>query len=204
MPFDIPLSDLIGLGYTDQAKQEKSLLEKGYKKDAELSNAKRQVFYNPTTEKLVENINGTQDWSDVLTDLNLGIGRLEQTDRYKDEKNTIEKAKKRYHPKQVAITGSSLGGALAHRISDKNDKVVTLNMPTMPFESVKGNTDHYRVPGDIISLFNVNATHTKTIPKTVDAPWWYTLPKKGNLLTYALEALGSHSSDNLWDSGIII
>lgn len=204
MGFDVPLTDLIGLGYTDQKKQESNLLERGYKKDAELSNAKRQVFYNPTNEKLVENIVGSVDLSDVLTDWNLGIGRLEQTDRYKDEKNSIEKAKKKYHPKEVAITGSSLGGALAHRISDKNDKVVTLNMPTMPFESVKANTTHYRVPGDVVSLWNTNATHTKTIPKTVEKPWWYTPPKQGNLITWGLEALGSHSSVNLKDSGIII
>jgi Lipase (class 3) len=204
MGFDIPLQDLIGLGYTDQDKQQNSLLERGFVKDAELSNAKRQVFYNPKTQQLVENINGTQDWSDVLTDWNLAIGNLENTDRYKDEKNSIEKAKKKYKPKEVAITGSSLGGALATHISEKSDKVSTLNMPTLPFESVKANTTHYRVPGDLVSIANANATHTKTIPKTVKSPWWYVPQSKGNLITFGLEALGSHSSANLKDSGIII
>ena len=195
----VSLGRLIDNGYSNRQQQEKDLNSKGYKKDHALSNQKTQIFHNPESGHLIKNINGTRTLADIATDAAVGLGLGHNTQRYKEEKNNLEKAKKKYNPKSTTIAGSSLGGYLASAISDKNDKVVTLNRPSIPFTPIPKNETHYRVKGDVISLNGANAKHTKTLPAMLSGKWY-----PNAALSLASQALASHKSANLLNQKIYV
>jgi tetratricopeptide (TPR) repeat protein len=99
----------------------------GYKLDKELSNHNQQVYYNPEHKKLVVSVAGTHNLRDWGTDFYLGIGKLKDTNRYKEAKSIYDKAKNKYNPLQSSAIGHSLGGTIANYITSGKDKSVGLD-----------------------------------------------------------------------------
>jgi len=123
----VNLYDSLKSSYGDK-KARQQLSNAGYKYDSMLSNHNQQVWYNPNDKKLLYNIAGTHNIKDVGTDLYLGLGRLKDTNRYKEAKQTLENAKLKYgNDITTNISGHSLGGAIAQYVGNKNDKVYTLD-----------------------------------------------------------------------------
>jgi glutaredoxin len=163
------LYDLLKAGYSNDKTKQKDLAEKnGYNLDTELSNKKHQFYINDD-KHLIHTINGTQnrdlgqaiqDWN---TNLQIALGRGEKTKRFKEEKNALEKAKKKHNPTETTIVGHSQSAFHATRIGDKDDKVVTYNGAfTTPV--VKSNNKNIRTFFDPVSLMSLGTKNTKTIP----------------------------------------
>ena len=57
---------------------------------------------------------GTHNLRDWGTDIYLGLGKLKDTNRYKEAKSVYDKAKSKYNPLQCSAIGHSLGGTIAN------------------------------------------------------------------------------------------
>jgi hypothetical protein len=157
------LYDLLRVGYSnDKKKQQDWATQNGYTFDNELSNKKHQ-FYNNNDGHLIHSINGTQNIQDWGTNLMIGLGMGEKTKRFKEERNALEKAKKKHNPKTTTIVSHSQGSFHATRIGDKDDKIITYNGAfTSP--KVKKNNQNYRTFTDPVSILSLGTKNTKTIP----------------------------------------
>jgi hypothetical protein len=67
----------------------------GYDLDKSLSNDNQQVWYNPKKNKLLYTIAGTHNVQDVGTDIYLGLGKLKDTNRYKEADKTLKTAQEK-------------------------------------------------------------------------------------------------------------
>ena len=159
---------MLKVGYSNDAKKQRDTLGKhGYKRDEELSNDKRQVYYNPEKKHLLANVNGTQnniqhflqDWG---TNAAIALGQGEKTDRFKEENNNLEKAKKKYNPEKTTLTGHSQGGFHASHIAGKTDEIVTYNK-AHDYGSISNKEHHYRVQGDPVSIFASGTKHSTNV-----------------------------------------
>jgi len=66
-------------------KEGKAILgKKGYIYDDKLSNHNESVYYNPTEKKLLYNVAGTHNLRDWGTNAYLAVGKLKDTNRYKE------------------------------------------------------------------------------------------------------------------------
>ena len=192
-PKDLTLHKALKIGYLrNQKKQKKRLKKFGYRFDPELSNERQNVVaFNPTSNKLLLIGNGTdpRQEKDLQTDLLLGIGGLKETERYREEKNALLKAKRKYKEADVVIVGHSLYGGIANSIASPNDSVVTLD-PALTNPKPRRNVTNYRTKGDIVSAFASNTT---------------TLPNPNQLsLNPIRNILNAHNVDNIRNQPIFI
>ena len=160
-------------------------LGKGYILDDELSNDNQQVYVNrKKNNKLLVSVTGTHNLSDIGTDVYLGLGKLKDTNRYKEADSTLEKAKKKYNKSKATIVGHSLGASIGSYIKKGNDRFIgldagyTIGQPTREGEN-------YRSKNDIVSLLGSGATNMKTLDKNTNI-------------------LNAHDVDNVKDSKIFI
>lgn len=207
------LHSVLKVSYADKEKQKKELSKYGYLYDSMLSNTDNAVFYNPKDKRLLQTVAGTHRIGDIGTDLYLAVGKLKDTDRYKDSHRILREAKQKYGVDSATVAGSSLGGAIAGYISSKNDKVYTLNKGATIGQKVRGNEEAYRTAGDVISLANANSTHMKTLDnpdgnimdniKRSAIVGGVSNPLVG--IAYGIRgALQAHSTDSIRNSGIKI
>jgi len=188
----ISLYEPIKAGYQDKKKQ-KALISKGYVRDNALSNDNEQVYYNPSNKKLLVNITGTHNISDIGTDLYLAAGKLKDTDRYKEGKKVLEKAKRKYGVNKATITGHSLGGQIANYVASSEDKVTTLDPGYTIGQKARKNVKNYRTKGDWVSLFSPYG-NTTTLKN----------PNKPSRLGIVYDGLQAHNVDNIKNDPIII
>lgn len=162
-------------------------LGKGYILDDELSNDNQQVYVNrKKNNKLLVSVTGTRlnKLSDIGTDVYLGLGKLKDTNRYKEADATLEKAKKKYNKSKATIVGHSLGATIGSYIKKGNDRFIgldagyTIGQPTREGE-------HYRSKNDIVSLLGSGANNMKTLDKNTNI-------------------LNAHDVDNVRESKIFI
>ena len=207
------LHEILKTSYANKDKQKKALSKHGYKFDSILSNHNQQIYYNPNDKKILNLVAGTHNLSDVGTDAYLAVGKLKDTNRYKEADRILKEAKKKYQPSKTIVAGQSLGGAIAGYISSGNDEVYTLNKGATIGQKVRANEHAYRTSGDLISLANANSKHMKTlenenggivdnIKKSV-AVGGATHPFVG--VAYGIRnALNAHSTESIRNSGIKI
>jgi tetratricopeptide (TPR) repeat protein len=167
----------------------------GYKLDKELSSKNQQVYYNPEHKKLVVSVKGTdmmspRDWG---TDFYLGIGKLKDTNRYKEAKSIYDKAKAKYNPMQSTAVGHSLGSSISNYITSGNDKSVGLDGGYTIGQTSRNNSKQYRSSGDVVSALGANASNMTTL-------------KSPNIRTGVglVDALRSHNVSNIAGQGILI
>jgi hypothetical protein len=191
----VSLYNALKSSYGDK-KAKNNLEKEGYQMDSSLSNHNQQVWYNPNDKKVMVNVAGTHNLKDWGTDLYLGLGLLKSTNRYKQAKSTLEKAKTKYQPAQTVVTGHSLGSSIGSYIADKNDMFYgldggyTIGQKT---RSRDGNHKSYRTSGDVVSLLGAGAKHMTTL----DNP-----NKTTGILP--LDALKAHDIENIKNTNLYI
>ena len=190
----VTLYDTLSSGYTrDKNKQIDEMKKYGYYRDDALSKSNEQVYYNPQTKDLLVNVNGTNpyDIKDIKTDFYLGIGKLKDTDRYKEAKSTIDDAKKKYGT-NATLTGHSLGGGIVNLAGSKNDKIITLDAGYTFGQTARKNVKNYRTEGDIVSVLSP-WSNTQTLKNDNK--------KLGNPL---LDGLIAHNVSNIKNQQIVV
>lgn len=189
----VNLYDALKSSYGDK-KARQQLTNAGYQYDSMLSNRNQQVWYNPNDRKLLYNIAGTHNIKDWGTDAYLAVGKLKDTNRYKEAKQTLENAKLKYGKDITTnITGHSLGGAIAQYIGNKNDKVYTLDKGATIGQRTRSNENAYRTSGDAVSVLSTGATRMKTLENRNRATGF--LP---------FDTLKAHNVENIRKEGIQI
>ena len=156
---NLSLHDVLKNSYA----KNKSKSMKGYNLDEKLSNHNQQVYYNPTNKKLLYSIAGTHNLRDVGTDFYLGIGKLKNTNRYKEADKTLKEAKRKYGVSSASITGHSLGGSIAGYVANSNDNVFTLDKGATLGQPIRRGEYAYRSNGDAVSLLNANDPNMKNL-----------------------------------------
>ena len=189
----VNLYDALKSSYGDK-KARQQLTNAGYQYDSMLSNRNQQVWYNPNDRKLLYNIAGTHNIKDVGTDVYLAVGKLKDTNRYKEAKQTLENAKLKYGKDITTnIAAHSLGGAIGQYIAGKNDKVYTLDKGSTIGQKTRSNENAYRTSGDIVSLLASGAKRMKTLENRNRATGF--LP---------FDTLKAHNVENIRKEGIQI
>ena len=105
-------------------------LGKGYILDDELSNDNQQVYVNrKKNNKLLVSVTGTRPTKlqDIGTDIYLALGKLKDTNRYKEAESILEKSKKKYNKSKATIIGHSLGSTIGSYIKKPEDKFIGLD-----------------------------------------------------------------------------
>jgi len=162
----ISLKTAIKSAYGDKKSKQK-IIKEGFVKDKKLSSGNQKIFFNPSTNSLLFNIAGSHNIADfAYTDPLLAVGKLKCTNRYKDAKKTLEKAKDIYNPTTTTVTGHSLGGSIGSGIASKGDRFVGFNAGYtigQPTRSKHGMHQQYRTEGDLVSVLGANARKIKTL-----------------------------------------
>lgn len=150
--------------YKDEAKN--YLVDDGYTMDDKLSGAESKVYYNPNKKDLLITYRGSKnfmnDWLD--TDLQIPLGNLKNSKRYKKSYDVYQQAKTKYKNDNPIIIGDSLGGSLASAVggNDKRNRIYTFNKGAGLIgndTNNKSNEHAYRQKGDIVSTFSLFNKH---------------------------------------------
>ena len=181
----LSLYDTLKNSYSKDPKQNMN----GY----QLSNHNQQVYYNPQHKKLVVSVAGTHNLRDWGSDLYLGLGKLKDTNRYKEAKSVYDKAKAKYNPMQATAVGHSLGNSIANYITSGNDKSVGLDGGFTIGQKERSNATNYRTSGDVVSALGANQRNMNTL-------------RSPNIRTGIglIDALRSHNVDNIKNQGILV
>jgi hypothetical protein len=187
--------DVLNNSYASRDKQKGAFKNQGYVFDSDLSDINQQVYYNPRDKKLLYSVKGTNPFSlkDLGTDAYLAMGKLKDTNRYKEAEKKLQLAKTRYSPKDVVVAGHSLGGSIRQYIAGKNDKVYTLNKGATIGQKTRSNENAFRTKGDAVSLLNANSTRMQTL-------------KNPNIITKIrpVDALLAHNVSNIKKNNIFV
>ena len=189
---NIDLYKPLKAGYSSRKVQKNSLKNDGYVFDGRLSNDNQQVYYRSTDKKLLINITGTHNLSDVGTDVYLGLGKLKDTNRFKEAGSINERAKKKYGVNSN-ITGHSLGGSIAQYIAGKDDQVYSLDKGATFGTTTRSNEKSYRTSGDLVSGLASGNTRVKTLSN----------PNNQTGIR-PLDAYLSHDISNIKNAGIFV
>jgi triacylglycerol esterase/lipase EstA (alpha/beta hydrolase family) len=185
---ELSFHDVLKNSYAPRSQQLGAFKNQGYVFDGDLSNDNEQVYYNPKKGKLLYSIAGTHNLSDVGTDAYAVLGKFKDTNRYKEAKDILDKAKKRYNPKEVSVAGHSIGGLASQYVAGKNDKVTTLDKAGI-FQPTRSNEKSYRSSGDIVSLLSKSKTLKNPNYKTGILP---------------IDALNAHNVSNIKNDKIYV
>lgn len=153
-PRQLKLYGALRIGYLrDEEKQAKALKQFGYVLDKSLTNREHLTAYDPVNKKLLFVPVGTQPSSvkDIATDVNLALGRLKNTARYKSDKEAFNRALAKYDENEVVLAGHSLGGTIASGIGRGRDRILTLNKGATIGAQTRKNEEAFRVGGDVVS-----------------------------------------------------
>jgi hypothetical protein len=184
------LYNALKLGYLNsERKQGKRLKAFGYLIDNDLTTNRHLVAYNPTTKKVLFVSRGTDVISpyDVATDVaGIGLNRLQNTVRYKQDESAYQKAKQKYEA-PITLVGHSLGGAIVANLVKPEDRAISYNAASI-YQKRKENVYAYRTAGDLISLGQIGSK---------------TLPNPGTF-TERLNPLQAHNLSNIRDAPIFI
>ena len=194
------LYNLIKAGYSPTTNNLKSITDKGFIKDNELSNGNHQTYFNPITKKLVYNVVGTHNLSDIGTDVLLATGGLKISKRYIEDDQALKKSKLKYQIIDGAtITGHSLGSSIGGLIASNNDKVIGLD-GGMVGQKLGKNDQEYRSSGDIVSVFGSRNKQMKTLKQ----PKRSIFNKIGTTLNPIKGILQAHDVENIKDNNIFV
>ena len=132
----LKLHKVLKLSYDNNEQHQQNMKKNGYAYDSMLSSKNEKVYYNPTQNKLLVSVAGTDKFSpqDIITDVYLGLGKLQDTSRYKHAHQTIRDAKKKYNVNNATLAGHSLGGSIVSYAGSKGDTIythLTKNMTTL-------------------------------------------------------------------------
>ena len=188
---NVKLYDALKTSYCNKGKQQNDMIRKGYVRDNKLSNSNEQVYFNPSQKKLLYSVAGTHNTTDWGTDIALAFGHLKDTNRYREARDTLARAKTKYKTNATVI-GNSLGGTISQYIAGKDDKVITYNSGQTIGQKTYKNATNLRTHGDVVSLLGARTKGVKTLANK---------NKNSNILTNVLKA---HNLDNLKGNNIYV
>ena len=167
MNHKLNLHKVLKLSYDNNNNHQQKMKKNGYQFDSMLSNNQEKVYYNPTANKLLVSVAGTNKYNpkDIITDVYLGAGKLQNTSRYKQAHNTIIDAKKKYNVNSATLAGHSLGGSIVSYAGSKGDTIYTLDKGATIGTKTRSREKAYRSSGDVVSSLAANATNMKTLGK---------------------------------------
>ena len=199
------LYDVLKAGYSNDAKKQNQFAEKnGFIRDNELSNTKpghgHQVYHNPITNQVIYNGNGTQTLGDWKNNALISVGLGDKTNRIKEEKLNIERARSKYKDAPITISGASQFGFIASKIAKPQDKVITFNRAYVG-DNIKKNEQFYRTQQDPVSIFASGKKNVKTIPTKISANPTYPIHFVANTFNRLLDA---HNIKNIKNKNILI
>jgi len=165
MNHKLNLHKVLKLSYDNNNNHQQKMKKNGYQFDSMLSNKTEKVYYNPTANKLLVSVAGTDKFSpkDLITDVYLGLGKLQDTSRYAHAKNTISDAKKKYNVSSATLAGHSLGGSIVSYAGSKNDTIYTLDKGATI--GTRSREKAFRSSGDVVSALSANSGNMKTLGK---------------------------------------
>jgi len=165
----VPLYEALKSSYEPLDKAKEKLIPYGYVLIKKLSSHNQQVYFNPKTKKLLYTIAGTHNLKDVGTDVYLALGKLKDTNRFKEAKDILNKAKKEFPSNTgIDIAGHSLGGSISQYLSsDPKVKIYTYDKGATIGQKNKPNEAAYRTVGDVVSLLSSNNPNIKTLERRV-------------------------------------
>lgn len=167
------------IGYLrNERKQRKRLKRFGYILDPALSTTEHTVAYNPTLNKVIYIVNGSEtrptnpkqfikDWTHNL--IAIPTGTYKYTPRYRQEYNNFHLAKDKYANAKFTVVGHSQSAQLSHGLPQKGDTGISLD-PALINQKPRPNVRNYRVEGDIISTY-ANDTVTLENPSKNPNPY---------------------------------
>jgi hypothetical protein len=137
------------------------------------------------------------------------FGGFKDTTRYKQADETLKKAKAKYNPADVSITGHSLGARIIQDIAKKDDKVYALDAGSTIGQSVKSgpNRNIYRTAGDVVSGTTAWNPAVKTLanPHTSKIlPALFSKDPRQIALAGAIDSFNAHSIENIKGSDIFV
>lgn len=141
----------------------------GYTLDKKLSNREAKVFVSKSNNTPTVVYTGSRKGSDWITNAQLAVGLLDNTQRLKRSKDLMQDVRDKYKNKHVTALGHSLGGSLAE--ATNADRKITINKGTGLFgigKKIDSNQTDIRTGSDPVSLlsrFQTGGTKI-TIPKT--------------------------------------
>lgn len=136
--------------------------------DQELSNHNQQVYVNPKNQKVLINVTGTHNLSDIGTDMYHAFGHVKETKRYKEADQILKKTKLKYNT-DPDITGHSLGGTIAGYIGTP-EKTTTYNKGVTIGQKNREKYA-YRIDGDLVSAANTKGIQTLSNKNIIKDPW---------------------------------
>jgi len=160
----LDLYDVLNNSYKPIKEQDKFYSQHGYKLDKELSDRFNSVLYNPKEKKMLYTVAGSRsliDWA--INDPALALGLHKNTLRYQTAKETLEEAKKKYHPAQTVVAGHSLGSRIASGIAGSKDKIFTYNGGHSINNKIRDNETAIRVEGDAVSALGSGNKRMNTL-----------------------------------------
>ena len=83
MNHKLNLHKVLKMSYDNNDAHQQKMKKNGYQFDSMLSNNQEKVYYNPTANKLLVSVAGTNKYSpkDIITDVYLAAGKLKDTTR---------------------------------------------------------------------------------------------------------------------------
>ena len=164
----LKLHKVLKLSYDNNEQHQQKMKKNGYAYDSMLSSKNEKVYYNPNQNKLLVSVAGTDKFSprDIITDVYLAAGKLQDTSRYQQAHKTIRDAKKKYNVDHAILAGHSLGGSIVSYAGSKGDTIYSLDKNATIGTKIRGSREKaYRSAGDAVSALAANATHMKTLSK---------------------------------------
>ena len=167
MNHKLNLHKVLKLSYDNNNNHQQKMKKNGYQFDSMLSNKNEKVYYNPTANKLLVSVAGTDKFSpkDLITDVYLGLGKLQNTTRYQHAHNTIRDAKTKYNVKNATLAAHSLGASIISYAGSKGDKIYTLDKGATIGTKTRSREKAFRSAGDIVSALSANSSNMKTLGK---------------------------------------
>lgn len=134
------LQSMMANGYAKKPQSKDNI--DGYIPDKELSGIRAQVYHNPKTNHLVINHRGTKGMHDVFTDIGLMFNH-KSGKRFQHGKAVTDSALRKYDPKNVTLSGHSLGHQIAKDANRNHEKeTVSVNPAITPYDMLNTQKDH--------------------------------------------------------------
>jgi len=159
-----PKLDLFNVIENSYTPQQYGFNPHGYIYDNSMSDHETQVYHRYPRKHTIISTKGTNPFnpSDVGVDMELTLGQIKNTARYKKTKNALENVRSKLKHR-VHLVGHSLGHAINSIASEKQDRVTGLNGPPHRHKIKSMAYKHYGVEGDIITKY---ADHTHKLKHT--------------------------------------
>jgi len=154
------LRDILSASYQPNRDAEKTLADKGYKLDRDLSDRDAKVFVNNEgASNIVFRGTVPSNKKDLFSDVLLGLG-LSHLDPRQKKSNNLVKAVKDKYKNDPNLYGHSLGGGLSEKASKatgNKGEVITYNKASSPFDIFQRNPSNQtdvRTSRDLVSALS--------------------------------------------------